>query len=244
MGLLTTSINASIRGYKPEGIPNQDVVKFYEDNSILINTISDGLGSSKYSLEGANTACNCVIMALRNFRTNADLSLLDYKIRTYWTKEIELKIDPISNYRTTNSFVAILKKEKKIVVGQLGDVLVSLRIDGLFRAIGSINKDFSNETSCLGIGREDPFRLTSYNFMHSFDFIIASDGVADELILDRIEDFHDYLKNKFQHIEMANRNHLLKQELSSFLTDKNNDDKSLLYTWTNSNLDECYRFKK
>jgi hypothetical protein len=39
--LKTTIIQASIRGYKLEGIPNQDYIDIFENDEFLIATISD-----------------------------------------------------------------------------------------------------------------------------------------------------------------------------------------------------------
>lgn len=233
MELTTAVIQASIKGDKEEGVPNQDNIEVFEDNNLLIVTISDGLGSSKNSLEGARIACQCVIEEIQKYKLSTNLTILDERIRENWSKEIKLLTDTVSNYRTTNSFIAVIKNVNKIIIGQLGDVLVSIRIDGLFRYFESINKDFSNETCCLGCSRNDKYKLTLYDYGHSFDFLIASDGIADELQNEKIETLHDYLRHKFQNIEASNRNEILYNEIVEFLIQKNNDDKSLVFVWTN-----------
>lgn len=233
MELKTTVIQASIQGEKEEGIPNQDYIEVFENEELLIATVSDGLGSSKNSLEGAIIACLSVIEETRNLQIAYDLANLDSKIRAKWIKEIEKKSGNLSDFRTTNSFVAVYKKDKKIVVGQLGDVLVSLRMDGLFRYLQSTSKDFSNETDCLGSGRDEKFSLALFEFGHSFDFLIATDGIGDELQTEKIEALHDYFKSKFPIIDASRRNDVLKNEIEEFINKKNNDDKSLVFIWTN-----------
>jgi serine/threonine protein phosphatase PrpC len=233
MELNTTVIQATIRGDKDESIPNQDYIEIFENKDLMVTVVSDGLGSSKSSLEGAMIACRTVIAEMQNFHHFHEISILGYRIQQNWTNIIGKKAGTPVEYRTTNSFVAVFKKEKKIIVGQLGDVLVSLRIDGLFRYLQSTSKDFSNETDCLGSGRDEHFNLAIYEFGHSFDFLIATDGVADELLTEKIEPFHDYLKSKFQNIEMELRNDVLKNEIVEFINEKNNDDKSLIFIWSN-----------
>jgi serine/threonine protein phosphatase PrpC len=235
MELKTTIIQASIRGEKMENIPNQDYIDFFENDEFLITTVSDGLGSSKNSLEGAQIACKCVIVEIQNFQLSSEIQILNNRIKENWKKEIESISKNMSDFRTTNSFVAIIKKEKKIIVGQIGDVLVSLRMDGLFRYLESTSKDFSNETVCLGSGRDENFKLALFEFGHTFDFLIATDGIADELQTEKIETLHDYFKNKFQNIEESRRNDALKCDLEEFLTEKNNDDKSMIFIWSNKN---------
>ena len=232
MKFQTTVIQASIRGNKEEGIPNQDYIDLFENEYFLIVAVSDGLGSSKKSLDGAKIACKSVIEEILNFQILSDLQLLDGLIKTRWEKEVNQLAASFIDYRTTNSFIAVFKNEKKIIVGQLGDVLVSLRIDGLFRYLLSTSKDFSNETDCLGSGRNEHFNLAIYEFGHSFDCLLATDGVADELLSEKIAPFHDYLKNKFQNIDMEFRNEVLMNEIEEFINEKNNDDKSLVYIWS------------
>ncbi|PJE46492.1 MAG: hypothetical protein CUR34_07595 [Sediminibacterium sp.] len=233
MELKTTIIQASIHGDKQEGIPNQDYIGVFENEEFLITTVSDGLGSSKNSLEGALIACKVVIDEIQNFELSSELQFLNNKIKKKWEKEIESLSNNVSDFRTTNSFIAVFKKEKKIIVGQIGDVLVSIRMDGLFRYLESTNKDFSNETVCLGSGRDENFKIALFEFGYTFDFLIATDGIADELQTEKIETLHDYFKVKFQNIEESRRNDVLQLELEEFLNKKNNDDKSMLFIWSN-----------
>ena len=233
MELKTTVIQASIRGNKEGGIPNQDYIEVFENDILLIAAVSDGLGSSKNSLQGAMIACRCVINEIWNFKLSTELSYLDTKIKENWLNEIKKQADAISNYRTTNSFIAVFKKDKKIIVGQLGDVLVSLRIDGLFRYVESKSKDFLNETDCLGSGRDEKFKLALFEFGHTFDFLIATDGIGDELQTEKIEALHEYFKSKYPNIDTSKRNDVLKKEIEEFINEKNNDDKSMVFIWTN-----------
>jgi hypothetical protein len=43
------------------------------------------------------------------------------------------------------------------------------------------------------------------------------------------------LKSKFQNIEVSRRNDALKCDLEEFLNEKNNDDKSMIFIWSNKN---------
>jgi hypothetical protein len=233
MKLKTIIIRTSIRGDKDETIPNQDYIEIIDNDDLLVATVSDGLGSSKDSLEGAIVACKSVTDIIANFRLTVDNQTLDERIRETWLKEIKLKSDTIEDFKTANSFVAVFKREKKILVGQLGDVMVSLRIDGLFRYLESTSKDFSNETVCLGSNQNEKYQITLFEFGHSFDFLIASDGIGDELQPNKIDKLHDYFKGKFKNIEKSKRNYFLKKEIESFVNKKNNDDKSMVFIWTN-----------
>jgi hypothetical protein len=110
--------------------------------------------------------------------------------------------------------------------------MISLRIDGLFRYLESTSKDFSNETNCLGDGSNSRFNLALFDFGYAFDFLIATDGIADELLSEKIETLHDYFKHKYQEIEPSSRNGALILDLEEFMVEKNNDDKSMVFIWS------------
>lgn len=229
----TELIKVTSKGDKDENIPNQDYIKVFEDDNLLIVALADGLGSSKNSLQGATLACKIVVSEIKKIIKIEDINFLGASILYKWEKSIESKLDNIKDYRTTNSFVAVLKNNNKIIIGQLGDVFVSIRIDGLFRYLGSNSKDFLNETCCLGSGRNDNYKITIFDFSHNYDFLIASDGIGDELLEDKNEQLHNFFINKYQNIPATMRNKVLKKEIAEFLNGKNNDDKSLVFGWTN-----------
>ena len=233
MEQIISYIQATVPGEKPDNIPNQDYIQLFENDTIFIGSVSDGLGSSLHSKDGARLACECVIDILKKENSEIGFNTLSDKITKQWQHLVEQKNGLIKDYRTTNSFVSVFKKEKIILAGQLGDVMISLRIDGLFRHFETTQKEFSNETDCLGSGKNERYKIAKYEFGHSFDFLIATDGISDEIDPLKLEAFQNYLKDKFKDVSVEFRNSELKSEIETIMQDKNNDDKSLLYTWTN-----------
>ncbi len=233
MEQIISYIQASVSGEKPDNIPNQDYIQVFENERFFIGSVSDGLGSSLHSNDGARLACECVIDILKKENSEVDFNTLSDKITKQWQQLIEQNSGLIKDYRTTNSFISVFKNEKIILAGQLGDVMLSLRIDGLFRHFETTQKEFSNETDCLGSGKNERYKIAKYEFGHSFDFLIATDGISDEIEPLKLEAFQNYLKDKFQNISIDNRNFELQSEIENIMKDKNNDDKSLMYTWTN-----------
>ena len=233
MEQIISYIQATVPGDKPDNLPNQDYIQVFETDTIFIGSVSDGLGSSLHSKDGARLACECVIEILKNENSEFDFNALSDKITKHWQQLVEQNNGVIKDYRTTNSFVSVFKKEKIILAGQLGDVMISLRIDGLFRHFETTQKEFSNETDCLGSGKNERYKIAKYEFGHSFDFLIATDGISDEIEPLKLEAFQNYLKDKFQNVSFDKRNIELQSEIENIMEEKNNDDKSLLYTWTN-----------
>lgn len=233
MEQIISYIQATVSGDKPDNIPNQDYIQVFENDTIFIGSVSDGLGSSLHSKDGAQLACECVIDILKKENSEVDFNTLSDKITKQWQHLVKQNNGLIKDYRTTNSFVSVFKKAKTLIAGQLGDVMISLRIDGLFRHFETSQKEFSNETDCLGSGKSEIYKIAKYEFGHSFDFLIATDGISDEIEPLKLEAFQNYLKDKFQNLSLENRNSELQSEIEIIMKDKNNDDKSLLYTWTN-----------
>ena len=233
MEQIISYIQATIPGDKPDNIPNQDYIKIFENDTIFICTVSDGLGSSRLSKDGAALACECVVDILKKENSETGFNALSDKITKKWEHLVKQNNGLIKDYRTTNSFISVFKSEKIILAGQLGDVMISLRIDGLFRHFETIEKEFSNETDCLGSGNIERYKIEKYEFGHSFDFLIATDGISDEIDPMKLEAFQNYLKNKFQDLTVEFRTSELKSEIETIMQDKNNDDKSLVYSWTN-----------
>ena len=233
MEQIITHIQATVAGDKPDNLPNQDYIQVFENDTSFIGSVSDGLGSSLHSKDGAQLACECVIDILKKENSEVDFNTLSDKITKQWQHLVKQNNGLIKDYRTTNSFVSVFKKAKTLIAGQLGDVMISLRIDGLFRHFETSQKEFSNETDCLGSGKSEIYKIAKYEFGHSFDFLIATDGISDEIEPLKLEAFQNYLKDKFQNLSLENRNSELQSEIAIIMKDKNNDDKSLLYTWTN-----------
>lgn len=233
MEQIISYIQATVPGEKPNEIPNQDYIQVFENETIFIVSVSDGLGSSIHSKDGAQLACECVINILKKESSGVDFNTLSDKITNQWQHLVEQNNGLLKDYRTTNSFISVFKKEKIILAGQLGDVMISLRIDGLFRHFETTQKEFSNETDCIGSGKKERFKLEKYEFGYSFDFLIATDGISDEIDPSKIEAFQNYLKQKFLVVSHEKRNGELHSEIENIMKDKNNDDKSLVYIWTN-----------
>jgi serine/threonine protein phosphatase PrpC len=236
MELKISYIEATVPGDKPDNFPNQDYIQVFENDILFIGSVSDGLGSSLHSKDGARLACECVIDVLKNENSEIQFNILSDKIKKKWQQLIEQNDGRIKDYRTTNSFVSVFKNEKIIIAGQLGDVMISLRIDGVFKNFETTQKQFINETDCLGSGKKEQYKIAKYEFEYSFDVLIATDGISDELDPSKIEAFQNYLKNEYQYKSIEEGNRELHSEILRIMKDKNNDDKSLIYIWTSKKI--------
>ncbi len=235
MEIKTEIIKATCKGLKYSSLPNQDYILIAENNNYLLAAVSDGLGSSKNSLIGAEVVCRIIHELIKITNSNIQSTDLSSTIIKQWKDIINNKPGVVEDYKTTNSFVAILKSERKIVVGRLGDVMVVMRIDGVYVPIINFNKEFLNETECLGSGSTQDYKIDCYDFRNSFEFLVVTDGIGDDLILDKLHLLFTYLKTKYSAIKKSKRNFVLKKEIEQALYNKNDDDKSLVFAWSYCN---------
>jgi serine/threonine protein phosphatase PrpC len=213
--------------------PYQDYLIVDDNDNCLIATLSDGLGSSLHSSEGAQIACRTIVDYFKsNLNQQFDSNYINECILKEWEIRVREKSQAIAEYRTTNSFIVVLKKEKRVIVGQIGDSLVAYRMDGNMMQMSISDKDFLNETNCLGGRKNQKYELSSHQYHNNLSFLITSDGFGDELISDKMDLLFDYFKTKYSKISRENRNHELKKEIKQFLNEKNNDDKSVIFVWT------------
>jgi serine/threonine protein phosphatase PrpC len=226
-------IHASCKGIKQDALPYQDYLMVEDNENCLIATLSDGLGSSKYSSEGAQIACQVIVDYFKSTSNQqVVVNSMNECLLLSWEKRVRGKSNIIADFRTTNSFVVVLKDEKRVIVGQIGDSLVAYKIDEGMVKMSVSDKDFLNETDCLGGRKTSRYELTEYQYHNDFTFLIASDGFGDELISDKMDLLFDYFKTKYCKISRKNRNYELKKEIKQFLNEKNDDDKSVIFVWT------------
>jgi serine/threonine protein phosphatase PrpC len=223
-------LSVTLKGIKSEDTPNQDCLRIEENKDFLVATISDGLGSACKSHIGAQIACDVVV---NYFKSQQEISseIISESILTEWKRRIETKPLEHRSYLTTNSFVVALKNEMKIIVGRIGDVLVSLKIDDILFSIKSSEKDFLNETEALGCENQ-AYNIEIFDYKKDVDFLIASDGIGDELVLERMTELFDYFKNKYRKINNKHRHYIFKEEIKNAFYKKNADDKTIIFGWT------------
>jgi hypothetical protein len=98
MEQIISYIQATVSGDKPYNIPNQDYIQVFENETIFIGSVSDGLGSSVNSKEGARLACECVIDILKKENSEVDFNTLSDKITKQWQHLVELNNGLIKDY--------------------------------------------------------------------------------------------------------------------------------------------------
>ncbi len=224
-------VKASCKGTSPHHNQFQDYVAVKDDHDLLVATVSDGLGSARQSAVGAISACNLVISCLAKWDKFKSLqSYLRENVIERW--RYMLSCDSgfrVSDYSTTSSFVFVDKRSKDVYIGRIGDSMIICFIDGILY-VSESEKEFLNETECLGENSETEYECQHFRFSNSFSFLLGSDGFMDEVDCTRWRDIMSYFNNKYKKIAKKHREYELKKEIKS-LKNKNGDDKSLIIGW-------------
>jgi serine/threonine protein phosphatase PrpC len=225
-------MGASVRGpaHVRAGLPNQDAWhgRLLHGHGLIV--VCDGLGSRPRSAEGARAACRAVADALRRWQRvpQADPQLVLRLVHASWN----LLVDPIGRdaCATTCLFGAVLG-DGRIVLAQLGDGLAALKTDREFLALPAGGNGFGNMTTGLGIASD----LREWRIQvlpppqGAVALVLASDGIADDLLAERRADFLDHLIRR--HGSGRNGGRALAAALRAWPTPRHLDDKTVAVLW-------------
>lgn len=221
---------ASVRGptHRNEGRPNEDAWLQARGSFGSLAVVCDGLGSRPNAREGARAACAAVREAVSRWSRAGDAPLLylSHLVEVFW----RLRLHPIAPASAASTcLLALATNSGRWIVGGVGDGLALVRTGSALRVvIGDRGKDFANETRALGASA-GPRAWTLADFPPA-DVeriaLLATDGVADDLLPDRLDGFCDWLID-LGGLASQPRHHRLAAELRAWPTPHHLDDKTL-----------------
>jgi serine/threonine protein phosphatase PrpC len=227
--------SASIIGIEKQ--INQDSFGTVETKNYLISVVADGLGSSKYSDLGSKMAILAVQKAIYEWRKleNKKREILIQLIHFYWNLYISDRGYKRMECLTTCLFVYIDKKEKDILIGQLGDGLIYMKSDNNFFE-SSRDSEF-NYTKALGNSKNiKDWQIYNEKLeLRNLKYFLATDGVSDDIMEDKREEFLDVMIKKLQNIKFFSkkRNKVIEDILKNWHTKYHSDDKTITILWGN-----------
>ncbi len=241
MAQTTLSFGASIRGplHLQQGITNQDAWLRAEGSFGSLIVVCDGLGSRPDALLGSRSACLAVREACVRWTrvTGAPVYYLVHLIEVLWRLRIYPCAPPDA---ATTCLLALALPTGEMVVGGIGDGLVAIRTGDLpvSTIIGDRADSFSNETCALGVSPGmKAWHLTKLPFSHQQRLaVLASDGVADDLNPEKLDDFCDWLIFSFEELHPVQRWHRLVAELRAWPTPRHLDDKTIAVLKVNAEV--------
>ena len=219
---------ASVVGpsHRAAGQANEDSWLGVRGSFGTLVVVSDGLGSRSEARRGSQMACRAVLAAVRSWHNAGGSNLADLLIR------IEPEwLSLISPSRThdcaATCLFALSHARGQIHVGAIGDGLALLRSErGVEWIVGPRSDGFGNETVALGYSATWMSRTVSS--ARGDVVVLATDGIADDLLPERVDGFVQWLMDSFSGLLPQKRWRALQSELENWPTPHHLDDKTLV----------------
>ena len=222
---------ATLRGdsHKKTHMPNQDAVIGRTDKFGTVMAVADGVGSHKYSQYGSRAAVRAVREAFSNFEMgkipNSEITKTIFEI---FKRNIPQKY--LSQSSTTCLF-AYLSRQTGLYVGQVGDGLCYIRINGQFTQLKDKEDDFANLVKPLNATKETAKWKTRHfnvNSQDKIELMLATDGISGDIVPGKEEQCLDYYVSKMKTTRSVWRNVVIKQQLRKWNVPGYSDDKTMI----------------
>lgn len=220
---------ATVRGpaHIADGVPNQDSWGRGRAGTAHVVVVSDGMGSRPHSQDGARAACRAVVDAVRQWRRHPDapVDILLGLVHLLWRARVAPKAP---EQCACTCLFAVVEPDGSGVAAQLGDGLVVLRDGTHVSTLATRSGDeFANETAALGVTS----RISAWTKLQldtrPRSVILCTDGVADDLLPDRLGNFVDWLITDVRRAGPTKRRRVLERELREWPTPNHLDDKTI-----------------
>jgi serine/threonine protein phosphatase PrpC len=231
------AMGSSVQGpeHKRDGQPNQDAWVRRLSADRVLAVVCDGLGSRSHSAVGSRAACLAVADAVRHWSEVKDAppALLLRLIHTLWN----LRVHQTGREESaTTCLFAVVMRDGRLLLAQLGDGLIMLKTPSGTTTLEPPLERFGNTTTGLGIAADvREWRLhIEPNFAGAAMILLATDGVADDLVPEKRAEFLDFLIAQYGARPAAARRRGLKKILCDWPTPQHRDDKTLVVLWNDT----------
>lgn len=230
------SFSASVRGpgHARLCLPNQDACMVSSRIWGDVAVVSDGVGSCSHSEYGSSAACSAVISAAENWIIqNCTIDSFFDEVHRIWLSNIK-PFDP--DECSATCLFSICPKDGEILLGMLGDGLIAIiKSDGSYTELYD-EKDgaFSNQTCALSSKTQtSQWRMISMNQDECCAILLCTDGIADDLLPEKRQDFVRHIYNQGQSFATATVARELRKMLEQWPVPKHSDDKTLVCLYKN-----------
>lgn len=153
-------------------------------------------------------------------------------IHFYWNLFIHDLNYEKKDCSTTCLFVYIDKDTQTALIGQLGDGMILFK-SNKGKYVTPKSMDF-NYTNALGSSKNmKDWKVETMNVeFKNMKLFLATDGISDDIIENKEEEFLDYLIASMEDINNNKRSFLLRKTLKNWPTKFHNDDKTICVTWS------------
>ncbi len=195
--------------------------------------VSDGVGSCPHARHGAKCACEAVVQSVKKWSklSGGTPTELITQIEPTWQRLV-LPFPPGASKATC--LFALKRPDGNLLIGGLGDGMAVIKRGGEDTEWihGQRGDNFSNNTRALGQNLQvSNWTLQDFRVTGEAIVLLATDGISDDLIPDRVDDFVIWLLEEFGAMPPLKRWHSLRRELREWPTPHHIDDKTLVILW-------------
>jgi len=214
--------------HKKNDLPNQDawLGGKYSFGDLIV--VADGMGSKPFSDFGSQTVCKATVDGIRYWDKNdcSNVRHLLMIIQTMWTALVSKKYND-KDCSSTILF-ALKLNDGRLITAQLGDGIILLKKKKDCLNLSREREGFGNQTYALGSTWDiDRWTINDFNDGRNIQgIILATDGVADDLIKDKYFEFSQHILNIGNELYQK-RWQIIKKELRDWPTPYSNDDKTI-----------------
>jgi Protein phosphatase 2C len=221
---------ASVRGpaHLSQSRPNEDAWRKAAGPFGAVLVVSDGVGSSPRARLGAEMVCRAVCGTVRSWSGRHVVpSRLFEQIESDWRRRIA-PVNPHDSAATC-LFAWIRPNGRVIVAGKGDGMAVVAQPPRMVRwVVGPRVHGFGNETAALGttVDGQD-WKHWTLKGSSELAIVLATDGVSDDLVPERISDFVTWLVEQMKCRAPQARSRAIRRQLLSWPTPNHLDDKTL-----------------
>ncbi|MNF73716.1 hypothetical protein D3C84_557260 [compost metagenome] len=185
--------------------------------------MADGLGSRPLSHIGSQKAVQ-LFRQLSRQQQEISHDAVGSALRNAWLAHFG---DRYRAHETTLLW-AKLDASGRGVVGQVGDGLMLVRSQGVFRVLTGRREGFYNQTSTLAQANSQDCCSAEIDLSRPGDgVLLMTDGISDDLIPEQFEPFFDAIYQRHLRCSRRRMRQWLTRELNGWSTPRHGDDKSI-----------------
>lgn len=216
---------------------NQDAVAVCEGRGYTVLCVADGVGSQRYARRGSHAAVRAVVSTFKDF-VGGKIGKKEITATIFLRYKSALKAKYRAAASTTCVFAAIVN-EHGLFVGQIGDGLCLVRINGESVFVSDKGDEFLNEVNALSADSDGAsWRTKHYSIAPTdrIEILLTTDGLSGDIIPGRETECLEYFANKVDVKPRFIANMRLRHCLKDWGKTGSSDDKTaVIYKRTVSN---------
>ncbi|MBX9756543.1 MAG: protein phosphatase 2C domain-containing protein [Pseudomonadaceae bacterium] len=215
---------ASVRGpaHQLDGLPNQDALCVSGLAGGWCIAVADGLGSRPLSHLGSRKAVQSFRQLARQQRDILHGSVA-LSLRDAWLAHFGDCYRP----HETTCLWARVNGQGQGVAGQVGDGLLLIRSQGVFKIVTDQRQGFGNQTTTLAQAAVSSCSINFELYKPGDGVLLMTDGISDDLIPEHLEPFFEAIYQRQLRGSKRRMRQWLTKELHGWSTPRHGDDKTI-----------------